>query len=197
MRFTQVIRPRSAPVRAALIITGGLLAASVLVWQTSNAAFSASTSNGTNTWSAGTVSLTDDDSAAAMFTATAMVPGATGTKCIKVTYGGDVASAVELYSSGLATTNALASHIDLTIEQGTGGSFSGCAGFTPDSGIYSGTIAAFGASNTSFATGVGAWAPTGAAETKEYRFTWTLNNAAPSSVMGGTASLNFVWESQA
>src|SRR3712207_7319239 len=44
-------------------------------------------------------SLSDDDSGSAMFTATGLKPGSTGTKCIQVTYGGSLAAAVKLYVS--------------------------------------------------------------------------------------------------
>ena len=69
-----------------------VLASGGLVWQSSYSAFSATTSNPTNNWSAGTVALSDDDSNTAMFTASNLKPGATGTKCIAVTSTGSRAS---------------------------------------------------------------------------------------------------------
>ncbi|MSX93405.1 MAG: hypothetical protein F2749_08280, partial [Actinobacteria bacterium] len=61
-----------------------LLAAGGFVWQASYAAFSATTSNATNQWKAGTVVLADDDAGVARFTALNIVPAQTDTKCIKV-----------------------------------------------------------------------------------------------------------------
>jgi hypothetical protein len=187
----------SPPVVAALVVSTGMCAASLLVWQTSKAAFNSSTSNAANSWTAGTVALSDDDSSAAMFSATGLVPGSTATKCISVTYGGDVTSSVKLYGASPTTTNALSSWLDMTIEIGAGGSFGSCTAFTPASTIFTGTLNTFGATKTAFGSGLGTWAPTASGQTKEYRFTWTLNSAAPNSVMGGTAGISFVWESQA
>jgi len=52
-------------------------------------------------------------------------------------------------------------------------------------------------SATSFATGLGTWAPTGtASETRVFQITYTLDPAAPNTVQGGTASIGFTWEAQ-
>lgn len=178
----------------------GLLLSAVLVWQSSYAAFSATTSNATNNWTAGTVTLTDDDLGVAMFTATGLKPGSTGTHCIAVTSTGSLPSAVKLYGTNPATTNALSASLNLTVTQGTGATFANCTGFTPlasGSGVYSGTLAAFAAADTNFATGSGNWAPTGSAsETRVFQFTYTLDPAAPNSTQGGTASIGFTWEAQ-
>jgi hypothetical protein len=178
----------------------GLVISTGLVWQASHAAFSATTTNPTNNWSAGAVALSDDDSNSAMFTVTAMKPGSTGTHCIAVTSSGTLPAAVKLYATNASTTNALASSIDLTITQGTGGSFSSCTGFTPlgsNSSVYSGTLAAFESSATNFSNGAGVWAPTGSgSETHTYAFTYTLDANTPSSAQGGTASVSFTWECQ-
>src|SRR5262245_56233961 len=94
-----------AAVPMAVLASGGL------VWQSSYSAFSATTSNPTNNWTAGTVALSDDDSNTAMFTASNLKPGATGTKCIAVTSTGSLASTVKLYGTSYATTNALAPNL--------------------------------------------------------------------------------------
>jgi hypothetical protein len=55
----------------------------------------------------------------------------------------------------------------------------------------------FGTTKTSFANGVGSWAPTGTAtEVKSYRVTYTLSTTTPDTAQGGTAALGFTWESQ-
>jgi len=181
-------------------LVAGVIGSAAAVWQASYSAFSATTSNPTNNWSAGTVVLSDDDNNTAMFSATNLKPGSTGTKCIAVTSTGSLASAVKLYGTTPATTNGLSSSINLTIVQGTGGGFGSCTGFTAlgtGSSVYSGTLAAFGSSAISYATGLGAWAPTGTgSETRVFQFTYTLDPAAPNSVQGGTASIGFTWEAQ-
>ena len=189
--FTRRQRLVAAAVPAALLASGGM------VWYSSYSAFSATTSNPTNNWTAGTVALSDDDTNTAMFTATNLKPGSTGTKCIAVTSTGSLASTVKLYGTSYSTTNGLGSNINLTVEEGTGATFSSCAGFTASSTIFSGTLASFGTTKTSFATGVGTWAPTGAAsETKSYRIVYTLSSSTPDTAQGGTAAMGFTWESQ-
>ena len=90
-----------------------LLGSGALVWHASYSAFSATTTNPSNSWTTGTVTITNDQTGAAAFTITnikpdaslsALSPGATGgaynatttasggSKCIKVTYNGTVAT---------------------------------------------------------------------------------------------------------
>jgi hypothetical protein len=182
------------------VVPLALVASGVVVSQASYSAYSASTSNPTSNWTSGSVALSDDDSSTALFTATNLKPGSTGEKCIAVTSSGSLASAVKLYGTGAATTKALASSINLSVTQGTGGSFGSCTGFTAlasGSSVYSGTVAGFGSSATSYATGVGTWAPTGtASETRTYKVVYTLSDTAPDTTQGGTASLGFTWEAQ-
>ena len=77
-------------------VPAALLVSALLVWQASNAAFSATTSNPGNSWTAGSVTLTDDDggtsptTGTAMFSAAGLVPGSTGSHCIAVTSTGTV-----------------------------------------------------------------------------------------------------------
>ncbi len=177
-----------------------LLASGLTVATASHSAFSATTSNPTNNWAVGSVALSDDDSNTAMFSASGLKPGSTGTKCIAVTSTGTLASSVKLYGTTPATTNALSTYINLSIVQGTGATFASCTGFTPlatGSSVYSGTLASFGSTYTGYGNGAGTWAPTGSAsETRVYQFTYTVDAAAPNSTQGGTAALGFTWEAQ-
>lgn len=175
----------------------GLVAAGGLVWQSSYAAFTSTTSNGVNNWASGSVVLSDNDANIAMFNVTNAKPGQSGSRCIEVTSSGTLASTVKLYGSGNVTTNGLSTHLNLTVTQGTGTS-ADCTGFTPlgtGAGVYSGTLAGFTATN--FAGGYGTWAPTGTAtEKRAFRFDWTLDNGAPNSSQSGSAAVTFVWEAQ-
>lgn len=189
---------RSARVIRLLPIPIALLASGLLISNASYSAYSTTTSNPTNNWTTGTLSLTDDDANTAMFTATALVPGSTGTKCIAVTSASTVPTTIKLYGTSPATTLALSSYIDLTVSLGAGGSSSTCTGWVADAtnpNVFSGTLAAFGTSATSFSNGLGVWAPASSA-TKVYKFTYTVNSAAPNSTAGGTASIGFTWEAQ-
>ena len=192
--------PRIARIAAWIAIPAALVASGIVVSTASYSAFSSTTVNPTSNWTAGTVALTDDDSNTALFTATNLKPGQTGSNCIAVTSTGSLASAVKLYGTGAATTNNLASNITLSVVQGTGGGFGSCTGFTPlsaGSSLYNGTLAAFGTSYTNYSNGVGTWAPTGtASETRTYQVTYTVSNTAPNTTQGGTASLGLTWEAQ-
>lgn len=181
-------------------IPTALLVSSLLVWQASYSAFNATTDNPSSNWATGNVALSDDDTNTALFSATNLKPGSTGTKCIVVTSSGSLASTVKLYGTGAAATKSLDSWIDLTVDEGAGGSFGSCAGFTSSGNVFSGTLNNFATNRTSFANGVGTWAPAGqtapATVSRTYRFSYTVNNSAPNSTQGGTASIGFTWEAQ-
>jgi hypothetical protein len=199
------VRSRRPARRAGVIATImsillGLLISSALVWQASQASFSSTVTNASNNWTAGSVALSDDDSNSAMFSASGLKPGSTGTHCIAVTSAGTLPASVKLYGANGTTTNGLSSYVDLTITQGTGGSFSSCNGFSPlgtNSSVYSGTLASFISGCTNFSNGVGVWTPSGSgSETHTFAFSYSIDASTPSSAQGGTASISFTWESQ-
>jgi len=166
---------------------------SLVVMVGSRAAFSDTTSNAANSWSAGTVTITDDDSGSAMFNASAMKPGDTVTECIVVTYSGSLVPAdVSLYGS--TGGSGLDAYLDMTVDIGTGGVFGDCTGFSLSSTPFSGTLASFSATHTNFASGVLAWSPAATPQSRTYRFTLTLqdDNAA----QGLNATATFTWEAQ-
>ena len=172
-----------------------LLAVVLIAVRATTAAFTSTTANAANSWSAGTVALTDDDSGTAMFTVTGLTPGDTTTRCITVSYSGSVDSAVRLYGSITGGTG-LGTYLNLTVERGAGGSFANCTGFVSSETVYTGTLAGFTSAHTGFANGAGSWSPVGGApvDTMTYRFTTTLqdNNAA----QGLSATAAFTWEAQ-
>ncbi len=104
----------------------------------------------------GSVSLSDDDSDTALFTASGLQPGDTRTSCIVVTSTGSLPSTVKLYGTDPATTNALSSSLHVTVTEGTGGSFGKCSGFTPLSpaAVWSGSLADLGSTATRFSNGI-------------------------------------------
>jgi hypothetical protein len=191
-RWTRRARWASVPV--AVIASGAIISTA------SYAAFSATTSNPTSNWSTGTVQLTDDDSDVALFSASDLVPGDTGTTCITVTSQGSTPSTVRLYGTSATTTNSLSSYLDLAIEQGTGGSSASCDSFTPagqDSQVFSGTLADFASQRTGYANGAPTWSPTGTtAESRSFRFTYTLDESTPNSGQDSRAAIAFTWEAQ-
>ncbi|HEY8301850.1 MAG TPA: hypothetical protein VIG48_08120 [Jatrophihabitans sp.] len=196
---------RFAFVATVATAVAGLVASGVLVWHASYSAFSATTTNPTDNWAAGSVALTDDDSGSALFTVANMKPGATGTKCIVVTSNASLASTVKLYATAgsFAQTKTLADNISLTVTQGAS-TGANCAGFAADTGATNtttGSLTAFSTSFTAFSSGFGTWAPAaGNGVQKTYQITYTLNNAgtqaATDAMQGGTAQIGFTWEEQ-
>lgn len=181
--------------RLASLVTS-LVFVAFLVVGSSRAAFSATTDNVTNSVSAGTVALSDDDSGSVLFNVSSMAPLDSAAECIVVTYNGDlsVGSAVELYRSGAITGTGLDQYLDLVVEVGTGGSFGNCTGFTPSSTLYTGSsLQSFASSHTSYASALSTgWSPTGAGQNRTFRFTISLqdNNAA----QGLNATFGYTWE---
>lgn len=176
-----------------------LLGAGVLVSTASYSAFSATTSNGTNNWTAGTVALTNDLPNSAAFTADNLKPGSAGSNCIVVTSSGSLPAAVKLYATSGSQTNSLGSWVNLHVTQGTGGGNGTCNGFTAiaNSASYNNTLDAFINNSTNYGTGFGDWVTAGAhSEPRTYRISFDVASNAPSSAMGGTVKLNFTWEAQ-
>jgi hypothetical protein len=193
-----------ATIVSLVAIPAALTVSGLVVAQSSYSAYSATTVNPTSNWATGTVALTDDDSNTAAFTASNLKPGSTGSRCIVVSSNGSLPAAVKLYGTGAATTKALASDINLTVTQGTGGSFGSCTGYTPlatGASVYTGTLAGFGTAATSFANGVGTWntagVATGAApETRTYQLSYSVRTETTNDTQGGTAAIGFTWEAQ-
>lgn len=191
-------RPVDALWTVAIGVPLGLVACGALVWQASYAAFTAQTGSAANAWTTGTVVLADDDTGQAMFTATNLAPSATvqGQRCITVTSSGSVPADVRM-SAAVTGDATLAQNLDITVALsavGGAGSFADCTGFTGTT-VFTGTLAALGATHGSWATGVGQWT-TATPASRTYRVTYTLNANAPSSVQSKTAGATFTWEAR-
>lgn len=181
---------------AGLIIS--LLLSTFTVLGTSRAAWTATTETSGSSVSAGALSLTDDDTPTALLSVTGLFPGDSESQCIEVTYGSTPdPSVVKVYSTALTDADSLAQYVELKIEEGDGGSYRDCNGFGSATEIYNGALSAWSA-KTSYASGVGVWDPTGANQSKTYRFTVTLDVNAPSSVQNDSVTgIEFTWETQA
>ncbi len=103
-------------------------------------AFTATTTNSGNTITAGTVSISQHAGSTTLYSLTNQGPGSSTVKCIRVTYGGSLASSVKLYTS--AVTNGAA--FNLQVERGSGitapDNTMNCTGFTASSTAYNGTL---------------------------------------------------------
>ncbi|HEX6459364.1 MAG TPA: hypothetical protein VF032_10655 [Thermoleophilaceae bacterium] len=189
---------------ASLLVCGlAAVAVAAATWSS----FSSTTANPSNSFSAGTVAISDND-AGATISASGMSPGASKSGCIKVTYTGSLPALVRLYGS---TSGGLDSYLNLTITRGTqtSPSFPSCTGFTADSTnyvgagagvVYSGTLSGFSSTYTSFASGLAdtpgapqTWNANGA---QVYKLTIGLPSGAPSAAQGLSTSATFDWEAQ-
>jgi hypothetical protein len=196
---------------AALAVTAAGCAVAFSL-QGTQAAFTATTSS-VGTFSAGTVTITDDDSAAALFTATGLKPGDTASKCIAVTYTGSLANQVRLHvgvtetdGGGGAVVNAvLDDHLTVAVDYdaSTNGTFADCGDFASDGSIFTGTLGAMATAHSNYgngrplgsANGATAWTPATNA-VRVFRITYTLASNAPDTVQGDTAVATFTWEAQ-
>lgn len=185
-----------------------LVASSVLVWNASQAAFTAATDNAGNTIGSGTVILGDNDAGSAMFTMTNAKPGDSQTKCVNVSYTGTLGAQVRLQAASLG---ALAPYLQLTVTRGTFSSVPGsglCTNFTGDSAnyagngagvIYNGLLSAFpqtwaaGLVDPSTTTSPTAevWTTN---ENHAYQLTVTLND--DNNAQGKSSTPTFTWEAR-
>jgi len=169
--------------------------------------FAQTTANPSNSFSAGTVAISDND-AGTTLSIPALSPGASSSGCIKVTYTGSLASAVRMYAS---TTGSLAQYLNLTITRGTQTSptFPSCTGFSADSAnyigagagvMYSGTLSNLASTYTNFASGLvdapGSPQSWGGGSAHSYMLTVSLPAGAPSAAQGLSSTATFTWEAQ-
>ncbi|HVY77606.1 MAG TPA: hypothetical protein VG898_03780 [Solirubrobacterales bacterium] len=167
-------------------------------------AFSSQTDNPGNVVTAGSVTLADNDSGAAVYALTGAKPGDSQSSCITVTYSGSLDASVRLYTP--STIGPLGTSVDLKIEPGTqtgSPTFPSCTGFTPDAGgaIFEGTLASFASEHDSFATGVadnpGASSAWTTGDSVAYRVTATLDASAPDSAQGQSTGEHVLrWEAR-
>jgi hypothetical protein len=139
--------------------------------------------------------LTDDAAGTAMFTDDrGLAPGVPEQRCIRVTVDGDdPAGPVSLYAADVQ--GSLAPFLDLVVETGPGGAFGDCSGFVPDSVLYDGTLADFGAGHGAFGSGLTAWEPAAPGESRSFRFTVAVRDVPEAE--GLAAGFGFTWETRA
>ena len=182
-----------------------LLVAALLIWQGSNAAFSATTDNTNDTWATGNLVLTNNGggtvysgSTAALFTEGNRKPGDTGFKCITVHSGGSLAGNLRLYRGAITGTNgtALAGFINVTVDaQAVAAAVNvpaDCSGYggTTTGAVFTGTLNSM---PTTYAAATGV-AVAGGPQRVVYRIGWTINTAADNTVQSSSAVANLNWE---
>lgn len=182
---------------AVLGVPAGILISTLMVYQTSDAAFSAKTSNGPGTWAAGGLALQIGADAAQNISVSQMLPATSTSTCVNVQYEGNVAATVRVYGSGLSGT--LAQYLTLKVEEGTGATSAACAGFSATNTIFpvpaeASTLKDFMTNRNDFATGAGAWTNATLHAKRSYRFTFTV--ADDNAAQGLTATGTIKWEAQ-
>lgn len=201
----------------------GVLAAGALVYGASNAAFTSSTSTGSNAWTAGTVTLASDAPASGAFSASNMKPGVANpnTLCVTLNYTGSLASDVRWYVKNLsdAPTHAvnLSGYVRMSIEQANAVIPANCTGFVGSGtfvnpgGANGDTLAGLAGAKTDWTSGMGSW-PTAAGNStqkRSYKVTWWLPDVGETglstgntandqttlnNLQGASASLDVYWE---
>jgi hypothetical protein len=199
------MRAPSTRIRKTLLWGSGpvaVLLAGAMVWQGSQAAFTAETYNAGNNWNSGTVLLTNDGSTAgAMFSLQNLVPMQTGpAHCITVTAATTVAGVVKTYFDN-NIPDGLENNLTLKVEQGSGGSFSSCTGFTPSATVAAQPLATYFNNNSSFDTGILQWNKGTGTQSTSYRFTWVfdttgLTQAEINALEGKSVRTDIEWELQ-
>jgi hypothetical protein len=210
---------RRRTVRAVAPVAG-LLAAGLLVWQGSYAAFSATTNNTADAWSTGNLALTNNGgtttylgTTTALFAGTTagqpennIKIGATGTKCITVESTGSLAGNLKLYAGAITGANSavLAPRIGLTVDAAVLASAatnvaSNCTGFPATGTTNLGTNTPLSTYPATFAAATALAVPA-ATQRVAYRITWVLNttgtNAGDNALQGSTAQADLNWEIQ-
>ncbi|CCH32211.1 hypothetical protein ABZ816_34385 [Actinosynnema sp. NPDC047251] len=184
-RAKAIVRYAAAPL--------GILLSGVLVLVASQAAFSAQTSTGSNSWSTGTIDLTNDHEGRAVFAVDKLAPNTTDSKDVVVTYTGDYASDIRMFAtSPVEPTGSLARNITLTIQRGTGSG----ASFTPDQNAqWAGTLADFDAIG-SYANGVLGYQTPGSGA-KTFRIGYTFAPTGDTTdLMGKNTGVTFTWAAE-
>jgi hypothetical protein len=188
----------------------GLLAAGLLVWQGSYAAFSATTVDTNNAWASGSLALTNNGggaaysaSTSATFGGTNLKPGSTGTTCLTVKSVGTSAGTLAMYESSLAdSAPSLGAQIQLTITEGVPATDvqANCTGF-PVAGLTTvATNQPLSTFPTTYATATGTTAVAAGTVLEAYKVVWTFastgTNPGDTALMGKTATAGFTWEIQ-
>lgn len=172
-----------------------MILASTLVGTSSYSGF-VDTTTASSTWSTSSVSLTDDAAGAAILNDSNIQPGVTKTSCITVTNNSSVAAPVKIYAKNTGTDATLNQAINISIDEGTGGSFASCSGFVKQTTVMANqTLSTMETANTSYSTGL-ATGLTNPGATKTYQFSYYVPATAANKWQGLTSTNSFFWEAQ-
>ena len=188
-----------------LLLTALVLAGFAAVTITGTyAAFSKTSANSSNQFTAGSLSLTDGHAAATAISITGLRPAAPASNCMLVANGGNVSASLRQYAS---SSGSLTPYLQLKVTRGSGlsGAWPLCTGFTADgtdyvgqgSGVvYNGALSSFPASYATATTDPtnGSPATWAGGESHAYKYEISVSNTAAAE--GLTGSLTITWEAR-
>jgi hypothetical protein len=193
------------PARSRLLRAGaaiGLLISVGVVWQSSQAAFTDTTTNPGNTWTAGSVTVTDDQNGTKVFNLSGLKPGDSGDACIVVTYAGTLTnSTVKFYVNNFtdnSTGGAWGGGITLTVT--TGGGTCPLASITGQTTAVNNKSLSFLNTNNDYPAGTSMFDWTNPANNAtrpynvHYAVSGSLADDGDDGIQGKTATLDLVWE---
>ncbi|MEA2347811.1 MAG: spore coat-associated protein [Thermoleophilaceae bacterium] len=173
------------PMRTLGALAAVLLATGVAVGSGAN--FTAQTSNPSNLFTAGALTMSNSKDAAAILTASGMLPGAAATVgTVDIGNTGTVAGAFTLSRPALTDTPAspgLSNKLNVVVKDCGSPASPDCSGGAT---IYSGTLAAMTGSYV-----LGSYAP-GASH--RYQFSVALDSSAGNTYQAGSAQATFQWD---
>jgi Camelysin metallo-endopeptidase len=159
----------------------------------SGANFNASSANPANTFSTGTLSMSNSKNAA-IFSAANMRPGENTTGTVDIANTGSLSGTFSLAKSGLTdtdSTNPLSAKLNVVVDDC--GAFSGSTaptcGDSDDVNKYNGTLADMSTSGHAVST-LGSFASN---ETHRYQFRVTLDTSAGNVYQGDGSTAEFTW----
>jgi hypothetical protein len=198
----------------------GLVAAGLMVWQGSSAAFNATTTNSGDAWSAGALVLANNGTGGAIFATTtstglfgetALKPGSTGLKCLTVQASGTAPGTIKYWIGSLTGSTPLGAQLQLTI---TAAPLASSATVAPDCLTPATNVVAFPttgqttiASNaaltslpTSYATATNSVSVALGTQRIAYQFSWTFvstgSTTTDNPLQGTSVSTPFTFEEQ-
>ena len=178
--------------RAGGLIFGSALIAAIgvgaLAYTSTNAAFSGTTGNTANDFTAATVTLIDDDFGGTNLTVGNMIPGDISAGCIEVEYTGSTTDLAGLRVYG-SSAGALQPDLNLTVQHGALGST--CAAPGALSTVYTGLLSGLG---TNWAGGTSGPTPSATPQPVAWLLAVELDAATLNALQGATATADFTWE---
>jgi hypothetical protein len=198
----------------------GLLAAGLLVWQGSYAAFSANTTNQSDAWATGHLLLTNNGgsgtsyigSTPALFSLSNLKSTDAGAKCITVDSSGSLAGTLKFYSGAVTDVNVanptsnLSGKLNLvvtaaalasgeSVDASCAASGSTVAFPTSATAVYSGNLAGLGATYAASA-GTGMSVAGGSGQRVAYKIAWSFDPSIDNTYQSASTTADLIWEIQ-